>query len=834
MAIQSQALTLALLSLLVVSAVSKGHRSREIKSQDVTYDGRSLIINGTRELIFSGSVHYPRLPPEMWPEILNKSKHGGLNAIDTYVFWNVHEPVEGQFNFEGNYDLVKFIKLIQENGMYVVLRLGPFIQAEWNFGGFPYWIREVNNITFRTDNPAFKYHMEKFTTMIIEKLRDEKLFASQGGPIILTQIENEYNTIQLAFKEDGSRYIQWAANMASKQPTGVPWMMCKQKDAPDPVINACNGRNCGDTFTGPNKPYKPFLWSENWTAQYRVFGDPPSQRSAEDLSYSVARFFSKGGSLVNYYMYYGGTNYGRTSSQYVTTRYYDEAPLDEYGLQKEPKWGHLKDLHSALRMCQNALLHGVSSVQILAPSVEAHVYENPETKECAAFLSNSDFKQPATAKFRGVDYYLPTHSISILPDCKTVVYNTQTIVSQHNSRNYRVSKVANRNLRWQMSQEKVPTIKHAPIKSITPLELMNQTKDTSDYLWYTTSLELHTYDLPRRNDIIPVMQIANFGDAMHVFVNGEYIGSGHGSHLDKEFTYKTPVNLRPGVNQISILGMTVGFPDSGVYLERRFAGIRTILIQGLNMGTIDLTPNGWGHKVGVDGEKLRLFNKGGAHKVQWTAAKGRGPPLTWYKTTFDAPEGDQPIALNLLSMSKGMVWINGQSIGRYWVSYLSPLGKPSQSEYHIPRSFLRPTNNLMVVFEEIGGNPEEIKILTANRDTVCSYISEYHPPNVKSWPGKDMVNDLKPQANLKCPNHKVISGVEFASFGDPFGACGNFTIGTCTTTDTKEIVEGLCLGKTACTLPLDWDKLTKKNGEPCPEIVKTLAVQVRCDHLKRL
>ncbi|KAL6963710.1 Beta-galactosidase 13, partial [Sarracenia purpurea var. burkii] len=207
------------------------------------------------------------------------------------------------FNFEGNYDLVKFIKLIAEHGLYVVLRVGPYIEAEWNHGrGLPYWLREIPNITFRSYNEPFKFHMERFVKMIVDMMKKEKLFAPQGGPIIMSQIENEYNNVQLAYKELGVKYIHWAADMAVAQQTGVPWIMCKQKQAPSSVINTCNGRQCGETFTGPNGPNKPSLWTENWTAQYRVFGDPPSQRAAEDIAYAVARFFSKNGTLTNYYM----------------------------------------------------------------------------------------------------------------------------------------------------------------------------------------------------------------------------------------------------------------------------------------------------------------------------------------------------------------------------------------------------------------------------------------------------------------------------------------------------------------------------------------------------
>ncbi|MCL7024181.1 hypothetical protein MKW94_007274 [Papaver nudicaule] len=795
----------------------------------VTFDGRSIMVNGRRELFFSGSIHYPRFPPEEWQEILNKAKHGGLNVIQTYVFWNIHEPVQGQFNFEGKYDLVKFIKLIQKNGMYVVLRIGPFIEAEWNFGGFPVWLREIPGITFRADEANFKFHMKQFVEMIIKKMKDEKLFASQGGPIILSQIENEYNMVQLAYKSLGTRYVQWAGNMAVGMKTGVPWVMCKQTDAPDPVINTCNGRNCGDTFTGPNRPNKPSLWTENWTAQYRVFGDPPSARTAEDLAYSVARFFSKNGTLANYYMYYGGTNFGRTASSFVTTRYYDEAPIDSFGLQKEPKWGHLRDLHTALRLSKKALLFGDEiSVEILGDQLEARIYEKPGG-ECAAFLCNNRTREPATATFRGNTYYLPPHSISILPDCKTVVYNTRTVVSQHNTRTFHKSERANRGIKWEMTREEIPTVDQATIKHIEPLELVGLTRDTTDYLWYTTRIEVKSEDI---KDSHPVIQVANLGHAMGAFINGEYIGNGHGNNIDKSFSFKAPVNLKVGTNDISLLGMTVGLPDSGAYLEHRMAGVHAVSIHGLKTGTRDISFNGWNHKVGMEGEKIRLYTQAGSHRASWTSAKGKGKPLTWYKRYFDTPEGDAPVAIDMSTMAKGMVWVNGQSIGRYWVSYLSPIGKPSQVEYNIPRSYLKPSDNLLVIFEEEGGDIDGVSIVLVKRDTICSFVSEYHPPTVKSWARKDakitaLKDDLKPKAHLKCPNYKTMASIDFASFGNPTGVCGMITPGNCTSASTQKVVEQYCLGKTECTIPIDRSLFDKDQG-PCADIQKTLAIQATC------
>ncbi len=280
--------------------------------------------------------------------------------------------------------------------------------------------------------------------------------------------------------------------------------------------------------------------------------------------------------------------------------------------------------------------------------------------------------------------------------------------------------------------------------------------------------------------------------------------------------------------------MTVGFPDSGAYLEHRLSGIHAVSIQGLSTGTLDISDSGWGHLPGVDGERLHLYDEEGAKKVQWTEAKGLGAPLTWYKTTFDAPEGDNPVAVNLTTMSKGLAYVNGRGIGRYWVSLLSPLGMPSQAEYHIPRSYLKPKDNLLVLFEECHGNPDEIRIVTANRDRICTFITEFHPPHIKTFV-KDAVSfrstEPAPKASLKCPNYKKITAIEFASFGNPVGNCGLFTLGTCNSASSQKVVEDHCLGKTTCEIPVDRALFDKPNEDPCKDIKKALAVQAWCSHI---
>ncbi|XP_048492479.1 beta-galactosidase 14 [Beta vulgaris subsp. vulgaris] len=767
----------------------------------------------------------------MWEDLLDKAKEGGLNAIQTYVFWNVHEPTKGQYNFTDSNDLVKFIKLVGEKGMWAILRVGPFIQAEWNHGGLPYWLREEPNITYRTDNPAYKVNMERWVTKVVNLMRDNKLYAPQGGPIIMSQIENEYDHVRDAFNDAAERYIKWAGTMAVGLKTDVPWIMCKSKDAPSEVINACNGRHCGDTFKGPNTPGKPSLWTENWTAQYRVFGDAPSQRAAEDIAFSVARWFGKNGSHVNYYMYYGGTNYGRTAASFVTTRYYDEAPIDEFGLVRDPKWGHLKHLHQAILLAKKPILEGTYRIQKNGADFEANFYEKGDL--CAAFLWNNHTHETKTMRFRGKEHQVPPRSISILPDCKTLVYNTDYMVSQHSAREFVRSEKAHANLKWEKTTETLP----GPGKGIfsrEPKEQYVTTKDQSDYLWYRTSIDLDSSDLPFKKSFRPVLQVLSLGHALLAYVNGEYVGTAHGVKREYNFPFSVAVRLKEGLNNISVLGCTVGMPDSGSYMERRYTGIRTVELLGLGTGNLDISFNGWHHTVGMEGEKLKYFTEDGAKKVKWsTAEKGPGAPLTWYKAYFDEPDGDGPLSLRMLNMTKGMMWINGQSLGRYWSSYLSVIEEPSQDEYHLPRSFLKSKDNLLVIFDEAGGDINTVQIETVNRDSICSIIDEDWPADVWSWKRKG--NEIVPEgdtpqvkASLKCPKDKVINRVEFASFGNPIGVCGFYLLGNCTSPNSVKIVEQNCLGKESCTIPVD-RKLFDKDKDPCSNInPKTLAVQLRC------
>ncbi|XP_058723279.1 beta-galactosidase-like [Vicia villosa] len=696
----------------------------------VTYDHKAIVINGQRRILISGSIHYPRSTPQMWPDLIQKAKDGGVDVIETYVFWNGHEPSQGNYYFEDRFDLVKFVKVVQQAGLYVHLRIGPYVCAEWNFGGFPVWLKYVPGVAFRTDNEPFKAAMQKFTAKIVSIMKGERLFQSQGGPIILSQIENEYGPVEWEIGAPGKAYTKWAAQMAVGLNTGVPWIMCKQEDAPDPIIDTCNGYYC-ENFS-PNKNYKPKMWTENWTGWYTDFGSAVPYRPAEDLAFSVARFVQNRGSYVNYYMYHGGTNFGRTTSGlFIATSYDYDAPIDEYGLTNEPKWGHLKNLHKAIKQCESALVSVDPTVSWPGKNLEVHLYKT-SFGACAAFLANYDTSSWAKVPFGNGHYDLPPWSISILPDCKTEVFNTAKVNAP---RFHRKMTPVNSGFNWQSYNEQpAATGGESSITINALLEQVKVTRDSSDYLWYMTDVNISPNEAFLKNGQYPVLTAMSAGHVLHVFVNGQLSGTAYGGIDNPKLTLSSSVKLWAGNNKISLLSVAVGLSNVGLHYETWNVGVLgPVTLKGLNEGTRDLSKQKWSYKTGLKGESLNLHTTTGSSSVKWTQGSflSKKQPLTWYKTTFSAPAGNDPLALDMSSMGKGEIWVNGKSIGRHWPGYIARgncggcsyagtftdkkcrtnCGQPTQKWYHIPRSWLNSGGNFLVVLEEMGGDPTGISLV---------------------------------------------------------------------------------------------------------------------------
>ncbi|KAM7486074.1 hypothetical protein LguiA_002083 [Lonicera macranthoides] len=427
--------------------------------------------------------------------------------------------------------------------------------------------------------------MQRFVKKIVDLMRDEMLLSWQGGPIIMFQIENEYGNIESSYGQKGKDYVKWAAEMAVGLGAGVPWVMCKQVDAPEYIIDACNGYYC-DGFR-PNSNKKPVLWTENWDGWYTSWGATLPHRPVEDIAFAVARFFQRGGSFQNYYMYFGGTNFGRTAGgpNYITSYDYD-APLDEYGLLRQPKWGHLKDLHAAIKLCEASLV-AVDSPQYvkLGPMQEAHLYRGnvqsrgPISKlygnesRCSAFLANIDEHKAATVKFLGQVYTLPPWSVSILPDCKNTAYNTAKVGAQTSIKTAELdfptfaivsapqqliirNKVSSISKSWMTYKEPIGKWGKDNFTVQGILEHLNVTKDRSDYLWYITRVHISDDDIAfwENNNVSPSITIDSMRDLVRIFINGQLTGSAKG-HWTKVVQ---PVQLVQGYNDVVLVSQTVG------------------------------------------------------------------------------------------------------------------------------------------------------------------------------------------------------------------------------------------------------------------------------------
>ncbi|CAK8578479.1 unnamed protein product [Lathyrus sativus] len=864
-----------------VSSITQG-ASEWFKPFNVSYDHRALILDGHRRILISAGIHYPRSTPEMWPDLIAKAKEGGADVIETYVFWNGHEPVKGQYNFEGRYDLVKFAKQVASNGLYFFLRIGPYACAEWNFGGFPVWLRDIPGIEFRTNNEPFKEEMKRFVSKVVDLMREEMLFSWQGGPIILLQIENEYGNIESSYGNGGKEYIKWAANMALSLGAGVPWVMCRQTDAPYDIIDTCNAYYC-DGFK-PNSHNKPTFWTENWDGWYTQWGESLPHRPVEDLAFAVARFFQRGGSLQNYYMYYGGTNFGRTAGGPLQITSYDyDAPIDEYGLLNEPKWGHLKDLHAALKLCEPALVAADSPTYIkLGSKQEAHVYQadvhteglnlslSQISSKCSAFLANIDEHKAATVTFHGQTYIIPPWSVSILPDCRNTVFNTAKVGAQTSvklvgsdllpsasiflpaQKFIHRNGISNISKSWMTTKEPMNIWSKSSFTAEDIWEHLNVTKDQSDYLWYSTRIYVSNGDVLfwKENFAHPKLTIDSVRDILRVFVNGQLIGTFVGHWVKVVQT----LQLQPGYNNLTLLTQTVGLQNYGAFIEKDGAGIRgTVKITGFENGHIDLSKSLWTYQVGLQGEFLKFYNEEN-ESAEWVELTPGAPPstFTWYKTYFDVPGGNDPVALDFESMGKGQAWVNGHHIGRYWTR-VSPksgcervcdyrgaydsdkcttnCGKPTQTLYHVPRSWLKASNNFLVILEETGGNPFGISVKLHSASIVCAQVTESHYPPLQKLVNASLIgqevssNDMIPEMQLRCRDGHVISSIAFASFGTPKGSCQSFSRGNCHAPSSTSIVSKACVGKRSCSIKISSAVF---GDEPCEDVAKTLSVEARC------
>ncbi|TCP22342.1 beta-galactosidase [Scopulibacillus darangshiensis] len=290
--------------------------------------------------IVSGAIHYFRIVPEYWKDRLLKLKACGFNTVETYIAWNVHEPKEGQFCFEGMANVVEFIKTAEEVGLFVIVRPSPYICAEWEFGGLPAWLLADDSTRLRSSCPQYLEKIDNYYDVLMEKLKP--LLSTNGGPIIAMQIENEYgsygnDTKYLEYLRDGltSRGID-VLLFTSDGPEGF---MLQGGMVPGVLETVNFGSKPKESFAKLEEYQKdqPLMCMEYWNGWFDHWGEEHHTRDPQDAVDSFETILKEGAS-VNFYMFHGGTNFGFYNGanyggayQPTVTSYDYDCPVSESG-----------------------------------------------------------------------------------------------------------------------------------------------------------------------------------------------------------------------------------------------------------------------------------------------------------------------------------------------------------------------------------------------------------------------------------------------------------------------------------------------------------------------
>ena len=329
------------------------------KKGTFTVGDKTFLLNGQPFVVKAAEIHYPRIPRPYWEHRIKMCKALGMNAVCIYIFWNIHEQTEGNFDFTGNNDVAEFCRLAQKNGMYVIVRPGPYVCAEWEMGGLPWWLLKKKDIRLREQDPYFMERVKIFEQKVGEQLAP--LTIQNGGPIIMVQVENEYGS----YGEDKA-YISEIRDIVREAFTLLPsggaggglffqcdWASNFTKNGLDDLVWTMNfgtGANIDKQFDRLKqlRPNAPLMCSEFWSGWFDKWGARHETRPAKDMVEGMDEMLSKNISF-SLYMTHGGTSFGHWAGANspgfapdVTSYDYD-APINEYG-QPTPKYYELREM----------------------------------------------------------------------------------------------------------------------------------------------------------------------------------------------------------------------------------------------------------------------------------------------------------------------------------------------------------------------------------------------------------------------------------------------------------------------------------------------------------
>ncbi len=337
----------------IAPALPLGRALAQAPRHSFAVDGANFMLDGKPFVIRSGEMHYPRVPREYWSDRMRKMRALGLNTLCTYVFWNLHEPKPGTFDFSGNLDLAEYLRTAQREGLWVLLRPGPYICSEWDFGGFPAWLLADPDMHVRTPDPKFLQAAGRYMQRVGKEAAGLEI--AKGGPILAVQVENEYGSFGKDKVYTGAvrKMITdagFAGSLYTADGSGTNQLAGGTLDGVTAVINFGDNANVEREFANLAKvrPNGPRMNGEYWCGWFDHWGERHHTTSAEKSAAGVEWMLSRGISF-NLYMAHGGTSRGFMSGangaspyQPDTSAYDYDSPIDEAG-RPTPKFYAFRD-----------------------------------------------------------------------------------------------------------------------------------------------------------------------------------------------------------------------------------------------------------------------------------------------------------------------------------------------------------------------------------------------------------------------------------------------------------------------------------------------------------
>ncbi|WDF67587.1 beta-galactosidase [Sphingobacterium oryzagri] len=357
------------------SHAQKATHSFTIQDGNFQYDGKPVQIH-------AGEMHYARIPHQYWRHRLQMIKAMGLNTVATYVFWNFHEEQEGKWDFEGDHDLAKFIQTAQEEGLMVILRPGPYACAEWEFGGYPWWLQKVDGLEIRRDNAPFLAYTAKYLNRLAKEIGHLQI--TQGGPIIMVQAENEFGSYVSQRKdiplEEHKAYNAKIKKQLEDAGFQVPlftsdgtWLF--EGGATAGALPTANGednienlKKAVNQYHGGQGPYMVAEFYPGWLSHW---AEPFPKVSAEKIATQTELYLQNQVSF-NYYMVHGGTNFGFTSGANYNKQHHIQPDLTSYDYDapvSEAGWATPK-YHAIREVMLKHVAYQVPEVPAALPVIE--------------------------------------------------------------------------------------------------------------------------------------------------------------------------------------------------------------------------------------------------------------------------------------------------------------------------------------------------------------------------------------------------------------------------------------------------------------------------------